>query len=202
MADEGEGSQGKSTEGEGEGTQTVTIEQFEELKKQLEDTKSAQSGSDAKVTELTKVLKEKEAAEEAAKKAAEEGKKSMQQKNAEELAAIREDLAKERAEKQRAVQRSKAIQRLSDKGIKAPKYLDRLIGQEEEETNTLIDDYIEEYEAINHSVAEEFAKANGRTVQKTNGKGDFKTIGEYTDAEIDAMSDEEYTKIVNKSKKT
>jgi hypothetical protein len=187
---------------EGEGTeeqevQAVTMEQFEELnaqlaesKKMFDDLKKAQSGADSKVTELQKLLKQKE----------EDG-KTEEQKFADRVKSIEDELQATKAEKQAAVLKGLAIQMLSENKVSAPKYLDRLIGKDSEETEALIMDYIEERLALKLSVADEFAKNNGRTVQRNKGKGDFKTLDDYSDAEIEAMSNSEFEKIQNRSKK-
>ena len=62
-------------------------------------------------------------------------------------------------------------------------------------------EYIEERLALKLSIADEFAKNNGRTIQKAKGKGDLKTINEYSDEEINAMSDDELMKVQNRSKR-
>ena len=62
-------------------------------------------------------------------------------------------------------------------------------------------DYIEERLALQLSAADEFAKSNGRTVQRNKGKGEFKTLDDYTDAEIDAMSASEFQKVQDRSRK-
>ena len=188
------------TQGEGneeQEVQTVTIEQFEELKtqyaesqKMFESLKKSQSGADSKVSELQKLLKQKE----------EEG-KSEEQKFSDRLASVETELNNTKAEKQAAILKGVAIQLLGDKGIKAPKYLDRLIGKDAEETEANITEYIEERLSLELSIADEFAKNNGRTVQKPKGKGDLKTIEEYSDEEIDAMSDDELMKVQNRSKR-
>lgn len=195
MADEIIDSLDESTEDQE--VQAVTLEQFEALntqlaesKKMFDDLKKAQSGADSKVTELQKLLKLKD----------EEG-KTEEQKFADRVKSIEDELQATKAEKQAAVLKGLAIQLLSDNKVSAPKYLDRLIGKDKEETNALIMDYIEERLALKLSVADEFAKTNGRTVQRTKGKGDFKTIEEYSDEEIDAMSAAEFEKIQNRSKK-
>jgi hypothetical protein len=175
----------------------MSIEQFEEVKKQneeirkaLESVKKAQSGSDSTVTKLQQLLEQKE-----------EENKTEEQKFSERLAAVERERDEEKKEKQAAVLKGVAIQLLSENKVSAPKYLDRLIGKDAEETEALIMAYIEERLAIQLSVADEFAKTNGRTVQKNKGKGDFKTIEEYSDAEIEAMSNSEFVKIQNRSKK-
>ena len=180
-----------------EEVQTVTIEQFEEMntqlaesKKMFDDLKKAQSGSDNKVTELQKLLKQKE----------EDG-KTEEQKFADRVKLIEDELESTKVEKQAAVLKGLAIQLLSEKKIKAPKYLDRLIGKDAEETEALIMGYIEERLALELSVADDFAKNNGRTVQKNKGKGDFKTLDDYSDAEIEAMSSAEFQKVQDRSRK-
>jgi hypothetical protein len=195
MAEENIVTEGESTEEQE--VQTVTMEQFEELnsqlassKKMFDDLKKAQSGADSKVTELQKLLKLKE----------EEG-KSEEQKFADRVKSIEDELQATKAEKQAAVLKGLAIQLLSEKKVTPPKYLDRLIGQDAEETESLIMGYIEERLALELSVADEFAKSNGRTVQRNKGKGEFKTLDDYSDAEIEAMSNSEFEKIQNRSKK-
>lgn len=181
MADENNDNQDNSTDDQKDDVQTVTIEQFEDLNTQLaeskklfDDLKKAQSGADSKVTELQKLLKQKE-----------EDEKTEEQKFADRLKGIENELESTKAEKQAAILKGLAIQLLSEKKITAPKYLDRLIGKDAEETEANIMEYIEERLALELSVADEFAKSNGRTVQKMKGKGDFKTIEEYSDAEIE-----------------
>ena len=177
--------------------QTVTIEQFEELntqlaasKKMFDDLKKAQSGADRTVTELQKKLKLKE----------EEG-KTEEQKFADRVKSIEDELEATKREKQAAILKGLAVQLLSENKTKAPKYLDRLIGKDAEETEALIMDYIEEDLARKLEAADEFAKGNGRTVQKNKGKGEFKTLDDYTDAEIEAMSNSEFQKIQDRSRK-
>jgi len=195
MADENNVTEGKSTEEQI--VQTVTMEQFEELNTQLaeskklfDDLKKAQSGSDNKVTELQKLLRQKE----------EDG-KTEEQRFADRVKSIEDELEATKTEKQAAVLKGLAIQLLSEKKIKAPKYLDRLIGKDAEETEDLIMGYIEERLALELSVADEFAKNNGRTVQRNKSKGDMKTLEDYSDEEIESMSSAEFQKIQNRSRK-
>ena len=191
----------EETTQEQEENQTVTREQFDELNSQLEasnkmfeELKKAQSGSDRTVTELQNLLKQ-------TKEKAEEAGKTEKQKFADRMTAIETELAGEKAEKQKAILKGLAIQLLSDKKISAPKYLNRLIGKDAEETEANIMDYIEERLALELSVADEFAKNNGRRVQKTSGKGDMKTLDDFTDDEIKSMSDAEFLKVQERSKK-
>ena len=192
MADDKDDNQGENNEDQK--VETVTIEQFEEMKakseditKQFEALKKSQSGADSKVSELQKLLKQKE----------EEG-KSEEEKFADRFAAIETELANEKVEKQQAILKGVAISLLSDKGLKPPKYLDRLIGKDAEETEANITSYIEERLELELNVADEFAKNNGRKI--TKGKGDVKTVDDYSDAEVEAMSNEEFEKILERSK--
>ncbi len=59
---------------------------------------------------------------------------------------------------------------------------------------------MEEYTALELSVADEFAKNNGRKVQKAKGAGDMKTQDDYTDEEINAMSPDEFQKVLDRSR--
>jgi hypothetical protein len=189
--------QGENTEGNE--NETVTIEQFQALNTQLEESramfekiKEAQSGSDKKVTELQQLLRQKQ--EEAA-----EANKTAEEKFADRMAAIESELERTKTEKQQAILKGLAVQLLGDKGIKAPKFLNRLIGQDAEETEALINDYIEERLEVELSVADKFAKDNGRKIQKST-KGDFKTLDDYTDEELQKMPKDEFLKVQERSK--
>jgi len=190
MADEKE-TQGESTEGLESKVETVSIEQFQELQRQFAETKKAQSGSDKTVTELKKLLLERE-------KEADEASKTSEEKFAERIKALEVDKEQAIAEKLKADQRSLAIQLLNDKGIKAPGYLNRLLGKDAEETEALITEYMEERLSVELSVADKFAKDNGRKVNK--GKTDVKTLDDYSDEEIDSMSQAEFLKVQERSK--
>ena len=185
---QGEGTEEQTTEE----VQTVTIEQFEDLRKQLEETRKAQSGSDRTVTELRKALELKE------KEAVEVG-KTQEEKFAERLKQIETELEATKTEKQRAIQKNLAMQLLGDEGVKPPKYLDRLIGTTSEETEAFIKDYIEDHLETELSAADKYVKSNGRKIEK--GKSDIKTIDQYSDEEIKMMSDSELLKIQERSKK-
>jgi len=201
MSDNDNGQSGDNGDTGDQGVKTVTIEQFEEtqkenaeIKKMLEELKKTQSGSDSKVTELQNLLKE-------TKEKAEEAGKTEKQKFADRMTKIETELSDEKAAKQRAVLKGLAIQLLSDKGIKAPKYLNRLIGKDAEETEAFIMEFIEEQLERDLAVADEFAKNNGRRVQKAKGPGDMKPLDDYTDEEIDAMSTDEFLKVQERSRK-
>ena len=182
MAEEANPAEG--TEEPKDENQTVTYEQFVELQKKLEETKSAQSGSDRRVQELTELLKQRE-------QAAEQEKKSAEEKMAERMAQIESELQAERRDKQLALQRSIAVEMLGEVGLKAPKYLDRLIGEDAESTEALIKEYIEDKQAAVLQGKDEVAKAHGRTVTKTDSTG----YGGMTYKEMSALSKAEFAKI-------
>ena len=172
--------------------ETVTIEQFQKLQKQLEDTIKAQSGSDKRVSELNRLLAEKE-------KEVSEKEKTVEQKFAERLAALEKENVEAKRMTIREQQKSKAISMLSEKGLKAPKFLERLIGETEEETQTFIADYIETLDLTKQQTNEEFAKKHGRRVVDTKAP-DGGTVADYTDEQIKRMSDSEFLKVMDRSK--
>ena len=178
-----------------ENVETVTRVQFEQMKaqseeiaKQFDALKKSQSGADSKVSELQKLLKLKE----------EEG-KSEEEKFADRIKAIETELQSEKQAKQQAILKGVAISLLGEKGLKPPKYLDRLIGSDAQETEANINGYIEERLELELSIADNFAKNNGRTITKS--KGDVKTMDDYSDAEISAMSNAEFEKVQARSRK-
>jgi len=178
-----------------ENVETVTRVQFEQMKaqseeiaKQFDALKKSQSGADSKVSELQKLLKLKE----------EEG-KSEEEKFADRIKAIETELQSEKQAKQQAILKGVAISLLGEKGLKPPKYLDRLIGSDAQETEANINGYIEERLELELSIADNFAKNNGRTITKS--KGDVKTMDDYSDAEISAMSNAEFEKVQDRSRK-
>ena len=172
------------TEGHEAEEQTVTYEQFIQLQKKLDETKSAQSGSDRRVQELTELLKQRE-------QAAENDKKSADEKSAERMAAIEQKLADAEREKKLAMQRSVAMELLSEVGLKAPKFLDRLIGEDAETTKALVKEYIEDKQASVLQGKDEVARAHGRTVTKTDPTG----YGGMTYQQMQALPDAEFNKI-------
>lgn len=187
------------TEEQGEGQeekqeQTVTAEQFAELQRQLEETRKAQSGSDRTVAELRKALEQKE-------KDAANAEKTAQQQAEERIAEIEKKLQQAEAEKQRATQRGLAQQLLSEEGIKAPSFLDRLIGSQDEETEAAVKEYIESIKQTKLSAADEFARKNGRKVTETDKSKGGGTLDDYTDEQIQAMTNEEFLKVMERSKK-
>ena len=172
------------TEGHEAEEQTVTYEQFIQLQKKLDETKSAQSGSDRRVQELTELLKQRE-------QAAENDKKSADEKSAERMAAIEQKLADAEREKKLAMQRSVAMELLSEVGLKSPKFLDRLIGEDAETTKALVKEYIEDKQASVLQGKDEVARAHGRTVTKTDPTG----YGGMTYQQMQALPDAEFKKI-------
>jgi DNA repair exonuclease SbcCD ATPase subunit len=184
MSDEQTTQAETTEEQEVEEPQTITREQFEALQKQLEETRSAQSGSDRRVQELTELLKQRE------QEAAEE-KKTAEEKMTERMATIEKELEAEKRDKQVALQRSVAVELLSEAGLKPPKYLDRLIGEDAEATEELIKDYIADKQAAVLQGKDEVAKKHGRVVTKTDPSG----YGGMTYKEMAALPESEFNKI-------
>jgi septal ring factor EnvC (AmiA/AmiB activator) len=189
--DDGEDAEeGKEEEGK-EDEQAVTAEQLAEVKRQLEETRKAQSGSDKRVKELQEMLKQKE-------REAEEAEKSAEQKAEERIAEIEKKLQQAEREKQHATQRGLAQQLLSDEGIKAPSFLDRLIGESDEETEAAVKEYIESIKQTKLSAADEFAKKNGRKVEggKSGGPTTYEDLKGMSREEIEALPTETLDKIL------
>lgn len=169
-------------------------EQLKALQKQLEETKKAQSGSDKQVQELMKKLEQKE------QEAAEE-KKTAEQKSAERLAEIEAKLEQAEQEKFMATQRAHAQSLLSEAGLKAPSFIDRLIGGDDEETEAAVKEYIGAIDSTKLQAADEFAKKNGRKVTETDKSAGNGTLDDYTDEQIAAMTNEQFLKVMERSKK-
>jgi len=188
----------EGTEEQKEEKQTVTAEQFAELQKQLEETRKAQSGSDRRVKELTDLLKEKE-------QKANDAEKSAEQKFAERIAALEQKAQQSDKAAHMAQQKAVAIGLLGDAGLKAPKFLDRLIGENAEETQTLINDYIETLNGQKLSAAEEFAKKNGRTVTDPDKGGyggmSYQQLVQLPEAEFNAIPPEIIDKAIEAERK-
>lgn len=163
-----------------EKAQTVTIEQFEELKAQLEATKSAQSGSDKTVKQLQDLLKQKEAEKEAAVRT-----------ESERIEAIEKELRNSKEREEKAVQEKIALGLLANEGLKAPGFLSKLIGKDDAETQANIAEYIEDHKTAGLQKADEIAKKSGRKIVDVNpGKYDGLTY-----AEMSALPNEEFDKI-------
>ena len=184
----------EKTQEQAEEKQAVTIEQLEALQTQLEATRKAQSGSDRTVKELQDLLKQRETE-------AEESQKSEKQKFDDRLKQLED--AKNEAEQSALAekQRNLAMQLLNAQGIKAPTFLTRLIGKDDDETTANIEEYIKEKLDDKLAIADSFAKDHGVKIQKGNGDQSMKALGDMTDAEIDAMSDAEFLKVQERSKK-
>ena len=196
MADEN-ANQAAGTEEHGK--QTVTAEQFEELKKNLEETqraleetKKAQSGSDRRVKELTEQLT-------AAKKQTEDAEKTAEQKLAERMAALEKQAEESDKKAKLAQQKALAIDLLGKEGLKAPKYLDRLIGGTDEETQALISDYIEDKKATKAETADEYAKKHGRKVTDSNTGDVLLSYEELQEKSKDPEWVEKNEDLINKS---
>lgn len=183
MAEEKDATQGESTEEQTEEQQTVTAEQFAELQKQLEETRKAQSGSDRTVAELKKLLDQERAEKESASKTAEE-------KFAERIAALESQTKQAEQKAKMASLRSRATDLLSEAGLKAPAFLDRLIGDDDEATEELVAAYISDKKETLSEGAQAFAKQNGRKVTGTEPQSQNLTYDKLL-----AMSEEEYMSI-------
>lgn len=172
-------------DGTGEETkQAVTIEQLDELKKQLEETRKAQSGSDRTVQELRKALEQKE-------REMQDSEKTWQQKLEEQIGDISSKLQAAEKDKALATQRSAAIELLSAEGLKAPKFLDRLIGDDPEATEALVLEYIEDKKSARLEGRGEFAKENGRKPTSADSSG----FGGMTYKEMVSLPQNEFAKI-------
>ena len=164
--------------------QTVTIEQFEEMRK-------IQSGLDRTITDLQKQLKQKDEAVETAKKAAEEKEKSIEQRNAEMLTKITERLNQAEAQKTYAENKSLATQLLVAKGLKVPRYIDRLIGKDDAETTAFINAYIDDWEDEHAASKDREAKSKGRKIEAPN----MTTVDGMSYADMQALPTEEFNKL-------
>lgn len=163
-----------SDEGD-QGKQTVTIEQFAELQKKLEAVTAAQSGSDKKVLELTKALE------------TERADKSKTEKTSEErIAALEAETSAAKKEAARERLKGAAREALSEAKVPAnATILERLIGDDAEQTKALVDAYIETVKEITAEVNKAHDRAHGRTVD-----GSKKTRGLTAD-QFMQLSDEE-----------
>lgn len=189
MSDQIIDNQGENTGDQG--TEAVTLEQFDALNKQLEeskkmfeDLKKAQSGSDKTVTQLQKLLEQKE-------KESQNERKTLEQRTADELAEMKAELAKERAEKIFVNNKSMATQMLIDADLRVPRTLDRLIGKDEEETKANIQAYIEDRQDDNASQKDKEAKRYGRKITDTTQK----SIEKMSYEDMVNLSDEQFKAI-------
>lgn len=191
--------QGEGTEGQE--AQTVTIEQFEAVTAQLEETnkmfedlKRSQSGSDAAVTKLQKLLEQKD-------KEIENEKKTLEQRTADEIAEIRAELQQEKAAKMYEHNKGVATQMLIDADLRIPRTLSRLIGKDEEETMANIQAYIEDRQDDNAKAKDKEAKKYGRkvvdTTQKTVEKMSYEDMANLSDEQFNAIPKDVVIKAMN-----
>ena len=186
--------QDKSTEDQDkkDEVQTVPIEQFEELEKKFESLMKAQSGSDNKVTDLLKQMKQNALDRENEKKTAD-------QINSDEIAELKKAIEQERIDKIYAVNKGLASQTLIDADLKVPRTIDRLIGKTEEETLKYVKLYIEDRQE-DHATAKDIeAKKYGRkvvdTTQKSVEKMSYEDMAKLSDEKFNAIPKE----LVNKA---
>lgn len=183
-------SDGKTAETGDEKVQTVTREQFDDLQKRLEQITAAQSGSDKKVAELTKALTEERKAKESTAKTAEQRIAELEQKwRAADDAARRADL------------RARARDLLEASGVRAPKYLDRLIGNDEEETIRNVGLFIEDEKERVAERNKEFDREHGRTVSgpTRDVPSSYDKLLEMSDEELKRMNPKEVAAIINRA---
>jgi hypothetical protein len=179
-----------TAETEGTEDQAETRDQLEEMRKQLEAITKAQSGSDKKVSELTEKLKTAEAEKETTVKTAEER-----------IAALEKETADAKAKARAADLRSFARNLLDEAEMKPPRYLSRLIGNDEEETEQLISEWIEEEKERGAERNREHDAANGRRVEtRRSGKPvEYAQLQNMTDEEIAQLPPEEIVRITTEA---
>ena len=182
----------ETVEGDEQQEQAGTADQLAELQARLEQVTRAQAGSDKKVAELTKALTE-------AKQRAESAEKSAEERMAERLEALERKSQEAEQAARIAMQKNLATKLLSNAGLKAPSFVDRLIGDDDDATEAAISEYIEAMGETKRATAEEFAKKHGRRVTETE-KGGGSSIFDYTDAQIESMSDEEFQAALERAK--
>ena len=181
--------QDKSTDDQDkkEEVRTVPIEQFEELEKKFESLMKAQSGSDTKVTDLLRQMKQNALDRENEKKTAD-------QINSDEIAELKKAIEQERIDKIYAVNKGLASQMLIDSDLKVPRTIDRLIGKNEEETLKYVKMYIEDRQE-DHATAKDIeAKKYGRkvvdTTQKSVEKMSYEDMAKLSDEKFNAIPKE------------
>jgi len=172
--------------------QAGTADQLAELQARLEQVTRAQAGSDKKVAELTKALTE-------AKTRAETAEKSAEERMAERLEALERKSHEAELAARIATQKNLATKLLSNAGLKAPSFVDRLIGDDDEATEAAISEYIETMGEAKKVTADEFAKKHGRRVTETD-KGGGLTVFDYTDEQISGMTEEEFAAALQRAR--
>ena len=158
--------------------QAVMAEQLAELQKKLDAITATQSGSDRKVQELTAALT-----------AAKAEKETVAKTDAERIAELehKADAAESAAARERL--RTYARSLLDDASIKPPRYFDRLIGNDEEETKKWVLDFVEEEKERTAERNQQHDSSNGRVVT-----GPEKKLPDTWEA-LSQMSEEELTRL-------
>lgn len=114
------------------------------------------------------------------------------------------EIAEMRLESKREKLLNKSVKAYSQAGVELPddEVLLDMIRVDSENPLRIVENDIaralknaETIEAARLDERDKFAKAHGRTVQKAKGNGDLKTQDDFSDAELDAMSDEQFLKI-------
>ena len=170
--------------------QTATAEQFAELQKRLEAITAAQSGSDRKVAELTKALTEARQAKESTAKTAEDRMAELEKKYAEAEAKAR-----------RAELRTYARGLLDEAGIKPPKIFDRLIGNDETDTQEWVKAFIADEQERTAERNKAFDRDHGRKVDgpSRDTPTSYERLNEMTDEELKRMSPKAIAEIISKA---
>jgi hypothetical protein len=171
--------------------QTVTREQFEELKKQLDAITKAQSGSDRKVSELTAELEKARAEKDNTSKTAEER-----------IAALEKETTEAKAAANRERLKGVAREMLIEAKVKASgRNLERLVGTTLDETVELVKVYIEDAEAIRTEANRAHDREHGRSVQvSANAKTlDYAQLEQMSDEEIAQLPPEEIVRITTEA---
>lgn len=175
-----------------EAGQTVTAEQFAELQKRLESITAAQSGSDRKVAELTKALTEAKAAKEHTAKSADDR-----------IAELEQARAESEAKARRADLRTFARGLLDEAGIKPPKFFDRLIGNDEEDTKSWVEAFLSEEKDRTAERNREFDRDHGRVVDgpKRDTPTSYERLLEMSEEELRRMSPQAIAEIQDKARR-
>jgi len=190
MADKEAGPDGKPAGTDDDKVQTVTAEQFAELQKRLEAITAMQSGSDKKVAELTKALTEERKAKESSAKTAEER-----------IVELEKARSESEAKARRAELRTYARGLLDEAGIKPPKIFDRLIGNDETETESWVKAFIADEQERTAERNKAFDRDHGRTVSgpTKDTPTSYERLTEMTDEELKRLSPKAIAEIVKKA---
>lgn len=160
------------------------------MEAKLAATVAAQSGSDKKVQELLKALDQAARAKDVTEKTAEQRIAELEQK-----ASEAEQTAK------RSQLRNMARELLDEVNIKPPKYFDRLIGNDEEETALWVKAYIDEEQTRIIEGNKKFDRENGRTIDgpKNEEPSSYEKLLQMTPEEIRRLGPKAIAEIVNKA---